>query len=375
VKCAYFDAGICGSCVLMGTSYDEQLANKQRNCETLLAGHPGIKWLPPVASVEEGFRTKAKMVVGGTVERPTLGILDGAGHGVDLSQCGVIAPGILATFPALVAFTARAGLTPYDVPTRRGELKNLIVTEAPDGGLMVRFVLRSEESVARIRKHLPSLLEALPRTAVVSANIHPEHKATLEGEREIHLTERETLTMRIGDVDLHLRTRSFVQTNTAIASALYRQAREWIEAANPGSVWDLYCGVGGFALHAAAPGRAVTGIEASADAIESARTTAAGLGLGDIRFEATDATAFALAQRAAPDLVVVNPPRRGIGRELAGWLENSGVSTVLYSSCNAVTLAKDLAAMPSLRPVRGRVLDMFPQTTHYEAIVLLERAA
>ena len=74
-----------------------------------------------------------------------------------------------------------------------------------------------------------------------------------------------------------------------------------------------------------------------------------------------------------PDLVVVNPPRRGIGAELAGWLERSGVPRVLYSSCHAPSLGRDLAAMPSLRPVRGRVLDMFPQTGHFEVLVELVR--
>ncbi len=73
--------------------------------------------------------------------------------------------------------------------------------------------------------------------------------------------------------------------------------------------------------------------------------------------------------------MVVNPPRRGIGPELSGWLEGSGARHVLYSSCNAQTLATDLAAMPSLRPVRGQVLDMFPNTAHYEVLVLLERGA
>ena len=73
-------------------------------------------------------------------------------------------------------------------------------------------------------------------------------------------------------------------------------------------------------------------------------------------------------------MVIVNPPRRGIGADLAQWLEASGIEHVLYSSCNATTLAKDLAAMPSLRPVRARLLDMFPQTSHYEVLVLLERS-
>ncbi len=139
-------------------------------------------------------------------------------------------------------------------------------------------------------------------------------------------------------------------------------------------MWDLYCGVGGFALHVAAPGREVTGIELSTEAIASAEQTAAESGLPGLRFAAGDATEFALASSAPPELVIVNPPRRGIGPRLAGWLEDSGVRDVLYSSCNAVSLAKDLAAMPSLRPVTGRLLDMFPQTGHYEVAVMLRRA-
>jgi 23S rRNA (uracil747-C5)-methyltransferase len=70
---------------------------------------------------------------------------------------------------------------------------------------------------------------------------------------------------------------------------------------------------------------------------------------------------------------VVNPPRRGIGADLAGWLQESGVRHVVYSSCNAESLARDLALMPPLRPVEARVLDMFPHTTHYEVLVLLTR--
>ena len=131
-------------------------------------------------------------------------------------------------------------------------------------------------------------------------------------------------------------------------------------------MWDLYCGVGGFALHCASPDRDVTGIEMSEEAIVSAATSRDELGLPGVRFAAGDATAFALAAAAPPDMVIVNPPRRGIGHDLAAWLEESGVRHVVYSSCNAESLARDLAAMPSLRPTRARLLDMFPQTTHYE---------
>ena len=76
-----------------------------------------------------------------------------------------------------------------------------------------------------------------------------------------------------------------------------------------------------------------------------------------------------------PELVIVNPPRRGLGAELASLLENSEVRHVLYSSCNAGSLGKDLPRMPGLAPVKARLMDMFPQSHHYETMVLLERRA
>src|SRR5690606_20300596 len=135
--------------------------------------------------------------------------------------------------------------------------------------------------------------------------------------------------------------------------------------------------VGGFALHCAGPGRDVVGVEVSADAVRGAQEAAHEAGLTGVRFVAGDATAYALARapHERPDVVVVNPPRRGIGAELADWLERSGVPHVVYSSCNVESLARDLRVMPSLAPVEGRLLDMFPQTTHYELMVRLERRA
>lgn len=385
MQCDYFDARACRSCTLMGEPYVAQLAEKQRAVEEQLAPlAPAVHWLPPVASRESGFRTKAKMVVGGTLAAPTLGILDRAGRGVDLRECGVIAPGILAAFPALIAFITAAGLEPYDVPARRGELKHLIVTESPDGELMVRFVVRSERAVDAVRGSLTLLQDALPRLAVATANILPEHKAVLEGDVERVLTPRGTLPMRVTGpglaIQLELRPKSFFQTNTVVAGELYAQARAWVEELAPRSLWDLYCGVGGFAIACAGAGagasaRTVLGLESSAEAVESARAAAAAAGLDGVRFAVGDATAFALAAAAdaVPELVIVNPPRRGLGVALADWLEHSGARWVLYSSCNPATLERDLAVMPALAVRRARLFDMFPQTGHAEVAVLLER--
>lgn len=377
--CAHYTASRCRSCTELEQPYASQLAAKQQHCQTLLAGHRGLDWLAPVGSAEAGFRNKAKMVVSGSAEAPLLGIRDARGHGVDLGDCPLYPPALQACFPAIRAFISRAALPPYDLDSRRGELKFVLLTTAPDGALMLRLVLRSEASVARIRKHLPSLLLALPQLRVVSANLQPEHKAVLEGEREILLGEGSRLSIEVNDIRLQLRPQSFFQTNTAVAAALYAQARQWLDELRPARIWDLYCGVGGFALHAAAAGRTVTGIELEAEAIASAEQSlaalaAGGRALGEVRFASGDATDWALAQPVAAELVIVNPPRRGIGERLSQYLEAAhDARWLIYSSCNAESLVRDLARMPSYRPRRARLLDMFPQTRHYELIVLLER--
>lgn len=383
MQCDYFDAGRCRSCTRMGEPYARQLAEKTRRLHGLLdpildggeGEDPG--WLEPVTSPESGFRNKAKMVVGGTAAEPTLGILDRRGRGVDLTECGLYPPEILEVLPLLRDIVRELGLTPYDVPARRGELKHIIVTVSPDGELMIRFVLRSKKHLVALRDFLPELRRRIPSARVVSINLLREHQALLEGPEEIVLTPESTLTMRLNGIPLNLRPQGFFQTNSGIAAAMYRQAAEWIGDRGARSVWDLYCGVGGFALHAARTagvGR-VTGLEISEQAIAAAQQTARELDLPAVEFRAGDAADIALSGREAqlPEVLVVNPPRRGIGPDLAAWIQDSAIPAVVYSSCHAVSLARDLALMPDYRVRRVRLFDMFPQTDHYETMVLLER--
>ena len=403
-SCALHDAGTCRSCPHLSLPMPDQLAAKQSRVAALLAEHvPADLWQAPAASAPTGFRNKAKMAVAGTAAHPTLGILDGAGCGVDLRACPLHVPAIEAALPVLADLVTKLGLRPYDVPARRGELKYLLVTASPDDDLMVRFVLRSRRYLERLRAAVPDLHRRLPQLAVAAVNIQSVHQAVIEGPEEIVLTEEDRLLMRLrlpspdgssrtgrctDDVELplYLPTRSFFQTNTAVAEELYATARSWAEESEPARVWDLFCGVGGFALALAAPGRRVLGVEVSAPAIDGARDAAALMGLDPdlVRFEAGDARVLDPAadpdgsipgevEAERPDLLVVNPPRRGIGEHLVTRIEASGVERVLYSSCNPRTLATDLAHLPSMRVVRARLFDMFPHTDHAEVLVELAR--
>ncbi|ESS56579.1 23S rRNA (uracil-5-)-methyltransferase RumB [Enterobacter cloacae S611] len=374
MQCALFDAGRCRSCEWIDQPLPLQLSTKMDHLRALLAPFAVESWCEPVSGPEQGFRNKAKMVVSGSVEKPLLGMLHRDGTPEDLTACPLYPETFAPVFAALKPFIARAGLTPYNVGRKRGELKYLLLTESQlDGGMMLRFVLRSEAKVEQLRAALPVLQAQLPQLKVISVNIQPVHMAIMEGEREIFLTDQQALAENFNGVPLAIRPQSFFQTNPAVASQLYATARDWVRQLPVNHMWDLFCGVGGFGLHCATPEMKLTGIEIAPEAIACATQSAEALGLHNLHFQALDSTRFATAQESVPDLVLVNPPRRGIGAELCDYLSRMAPPWIIYSSCNAQTMAKDVAALADYRVARVQLFDMFPHTAHYEVLTLLVR--
>lgn len=436
--CQLHDASLCHSCPNLDLPLAQQLQLKQSAVQATLAGQvETAAWLEPFASAPSHFRNKAKLAVSGTTQAPVLGLVDRFDNGTDLTFCPLHVNEIKAALAPLTRAITRMGLQPYSIVKRRGELKHVLITASANGQLMVRFVLRSTAQLPAIRKGAPRLQSELPGLRVLSVNIQPRPAAILEGEREIILSQDSTLDMPLylpelgadgvvvnnkkSILPLVLPPQSFFQTNSDVAAGLYAQARAWARdyaggqagvltgaeagregaggaagtltgepgAGEPGaggahpdvtqnsqSIWDLYCGVGGFALALAQPGAQVLGVEVSAPAIDGARAAAAQLSLTSpqVRFEAGDASVLDASGQVyghdKPDLLIVNPPRRGIG-ELAASIEGSGIKRVLYSSCNPASLAKDLAVMSSYRVRRARLFDMFPHTNHAEVLVEL----
>ncbi len=414
--CQLHDASLCRSCPNLDLPLTQQLQLKQSAVQATLAGQvETAAWLEPFASAPSHFRNKAKLAVSGTTHAPVLGLVDRFDNGTDLTSCPLHVNEIKAALAPLTRAITRMGLQPYSIVKRRGELKHVLITASANGQMMVRFVLRSTAQLPAIRKGAPRLQSELPGLRVLSVNIQPRPAAILEGEREIILSQNSTLDMPLylpelgadgvvvnnkkSVLPLVLPPQSFFQTNSDVAAGLYAQARAWARdyaggqagalTGEPGagrahsdatqssqSIWDLYCGVGGFALALAQPGAQVLGVEVSAPAIDGARAAAAQLSLTSpqVRFEAGDASVLDASGQVyghdKPDLLVVNPPRRGIG-ELAASIEDSGIQRVLYSSCNPASLTKDLEVMSSYRVRRARLFDMFPHTNHAEVLVEL----
>ncbi|MEX9753579.1 23S rRNA (uracil(747)-C(5))-methyltransferase RlmC [Providencia vermicola] len=374
--CEKYEAGECRSCQWLELPAEQQLRLKQDNLFSLLPTLSPAVFQPPVASASVRFRNKAKMVISGSVEKPVFGIINPQGQAVSLTHCPLYTEGFEPVFDVLKPFIARAGLTPYNIERKRGELKYILLTQSQHTGqFMLRFVLRSEKKVEQLKKALPWLKQQLPQLAVITVNLQPIHMAILEGEQEIYLTEQQVLREEFNQVPLFIRPHSFFQTNPVVAAQLYQTAREWVRELKIDSLWDLFCGVGGFGLHCADKQTKLTGIEISAPAIACAKQSAQELGLQRVEFQALDSTQFATAKEGVPQLVLVNPPRRGIGKALCDYLSRMQPDYILYSSCNAQTMAKDIEQLVGYDVRKVQLFDMFPHTSHYEVLTLLAKVS
>lgn len=366
--CSYYDTHQCHSCSWIDYHYAEQLKLKGEHLHTLLNPYKPEDWLKPATSPLKGFRNKAKMVATPTLE----GVVLGLSEEVSLIECPLYDISMQKTLHTIQEWLRELGIKGYDIRLRKGELKYVLLTKSKsNGSMMLRFVLKSHGIIGRLENGVDDLIKRAPDLKVITVNIQPVHMAILEGEEEIFLTEQRRLEERFNGIPLYIRPKSFFQTNPEVAEKLYRTASEWADESKPKILWDLFCGVGGFGLHCAVSDRSIVGIEIEPEAIECARDSAAQLELKNVRFESLDAASFGASSGEKPDVIIVNPPRRGLGEQLCKWLIRVNADRILYSSCNATSLAKDLETLSGYSVRRVQLFDMFPHTTHYEVLVEL----
>ena len=323
------------------------------------------------------------MVVLGTSSKPILGIISPKGRATSLCDCPLYPEDMQQILKDLETWLATLNIAPYDVKRRQGELKYVLLNRNEQGLFMLRLVLRSTIQIPVITAALPHLLATQAQIQTVSVNIQALHAAILEGPEEQVLHGDQWLRQTLNGIPLYQRPKGFFQTNPQMAAKLYATAAQWLSNLAVNEVWDLFCGSGGFGLHCLRPERRLTGIEIEREAIACATRSAEELGvLAQVRFSALDSATFAehhsedenqTARHATPDIVIVNPPRRGLGQALCHDLANINAPYILYSSCNAHTLAKDLHELGQYRIQHVQLFDMFPNTAHYEVLLLLTR--
>ena len=383
MKCVYHEQRICNSCTLLGLDYSQTL---QQKSEALAALFPDVTINPfHGVSSPAGGRIRARLAVSGALDNLQIGFFDDQQKVVPVDQCPLHHLLINDSISRTRQMIQTAKLVPYDPGTDRGELKFVVLTCSPSHHqLMIQFVLRSKESVDRVRSLWRKMPEA-DRTeiAVMSVNIQPARSSAISGREEVAISENTTLPIRfdVGDssnLALLFGPQSFLQTNHEIATALYAAARRMIQSSQSRRVLDLYCGVGAFSLTGCSAEQSVLGIDISDNAIACAGETVRRNGLINAEFQcrSLDCTTADQLTNSDFDTVICNPPRRGLDAASRALILAIDSQQVVYSSCNPATLHRDIKELSAkYQIVEMTPFDMFPFTNHFEVLALLQRKA
>ena len=263
-------------------------------------------------------------------------------------------------------------------PSDRRGLRHLYLryAQARDE-VMVCFVAGSRD-IPQLEMLYNSLTEKYPQIKSVILNINPDDTNVVLGKRNITLYGRDSITDTLCGLDFALSPPSFYQVNRDQAERLYALARQYAQLSPDDVLLDLYCGTGTIGLSMAADCAQLVGVEIVSEAIENAKRNASTNGIGNARFLCADAAAAAKQLRAeglSPDVIIVDPPRKGLASELIDTIAEMSPDRVVYVSCDPATLARDLKlftehnySVKEITPV-----DMFPRTAHVEAVVMMSR--
>jgi len=374
--CSYFNQSICKSCNRIEDSYEYQIQKKLDKLTTLLNFISHYEMLAPVLSKTTQFRNKAKFSITGFIDAPVIGLIGESDLdlGREIKDCKLHQPEINKLAHALPDFISLANLTPYQIKNKKGEIKGAIVYFSQNSEQMyLRLILRSKESLDRIKKHAPSLLAQFPKIKSLSANIQPIAHAILEGEEEVFFTENHFIEHQISDIKMTLHPQGFVQTNQFVAEQLYSTAASWVKCTSADSFLELFSGQGAFSFFIQKYVTKAMGVEINPEAVIRANQTASEMNWKHLKFMASDAASIEETALAFnPEVILVNPPRRGLGSSI-DLLKKTEAQHLIYSSCNATSLTQDLEKLKDyFEVVKVQLFDMFPHTDHFETLVLLK---
>ena len=369
--------GRCGGCTWQHLAYPAQLVAKRARVVAALGTTPVEVAEVRPSPAELGYRNKGKYVVGAAGNGDLIfGAYAPRSHRVvDTLGCRVVAPIIDEVAVWLRGAAARTGLVPYDEQTRGGELRYAILREA-DGDVMIILVVTSAvvrvklEKVANAMANHPAV-----RGIVTITNDRRDGAIVPSGSAARVLLGHGYLVEQLAGVPIEVGAAEFLQVNRAQAAAMYARVAELAQPAR--RVVDLFAGLGGFGLHLARAGTEVIAVEIDRDAVAQLRRAAEAAKL-PLTVIAGDAGRLADDVRGrlgeAPDVVIVNPPRKGLAGAEQLVVE-LGAPVVIYVSCGPESLGRDLAALAAhgYQPDVIEPFDLMPGTGQVETVVRLRR--
>lgn len=393
--CPHF--GTCGGCKWQMLPYRQQLAYKQQQVTDQLSRIGNVE-LPPMEPIigsadDKYYRNKLEFTFSTARYRtfeeiearsekfepePALGfhapgLFDKV---VEVHQCFLQPEPTNTLLTVLRNYTKERNLPYYDYKKQYGWLRNVVLRVATTGEVLVNLVMHHEDKEER-EALLAHMRDNIPGITSLNYTLNGKMNDSIH-DLDVHCWHgKDHIVEKLEDFSFKISPKSFFQTNTKQAEALYRITREFAGLTGNETLYDLYCGTGSIGIFCSAGAKKVIGIEVVEDAVKDAWKNAEMNNLTHCQFYAGDVekicTDAFFAEHGRPDVIITDPPRAGMTEKLVQQLLKMRAPRVVYVSCNPATQARDLQLLDeAYKVIRLQPVDMFPHTHHIENVALLE---
>ena len=393
-KCVHF--GVCGGCKWQNMQYQHQLFYKQNEVENHLKriGKIALPEITPIlGSAEEYYYrnkmefsfsnnrwlTKEEIAQGDTVsEKNALGFhIPGMWDKIlDLNECHLQPEPSNKIRLAVKNFAVQNNLTFFNPKNHSGLLRTLMLRNTTQGQWMV-LIQFFEDHELQQKQVLDFLAATFPEITSLLYTTNQKANDTLYDQEILCYKGKGYIMEEMEGLQFKINAKSFYQTNPRQAYELYKITRNFAGLTGTELVYDLYTGTGTIAQFVAKNAKKVVGIESVPDAIIAAKENALLNQIDNVSFYVGDMknvfTDEFIEKNGKPDVIITDPPRDGMHKDVVEQILNIAPQKVVYVSCNSATQARDIALMDSIYKVtKVQPVDMFPQTHHVENVVLLE---
>ncbi|MFC4077634.1 23S rRNA (uracil(1939)-C(5))-methyltransferase RlmD [Salinithrix halophila] len=380
--CPVFEA--CGGCQLQHLAYPAQLDRKRRQVEDAfkrLGGLDHVRVLP-VLGMEEPwyYRNKAQVPFGRGREGTVAGFYAAGSHQiVEFDQCMIQQLPNDRTIQRVKKLAIELDIPPYDEKSHRGVLRHVLVRTGTNTGEVMVVLVTNGAYLPSHKRLVTRLREEIPGLTSIVQNIHTKRSNVVLGQENRVLWGKPVIVDTIGDIRFVISPHSFFQVNPVQTKILYDQVKKAAALTGKETVIDAYCGIGTIGLYLARDAAQVLGVESIPQAVEDARVNAEANGIEHASFEAGKAEEIMprwAEKGIRPEVIVVDPPRKGCDPEFLIACTNMSPDRLVYVSCNPATLARDAAFLVErgYRTEEVQPVDMFPHTNHVECVTVFHPA-
>lgn len=373
----------CGGCQLRHIKYEEQLKIKKNiveNAMRRLGGFEGFT-AEKIVGMENPERYRNKMVfpVGNVGGENVCGFYAPKSHDIiPLSDCAIGDEINITINNAVIDYMNENGVSTYDEKTHTGIIRRVFTRKSFSTGEVMVVISANTKMLPRREKLITKLRNVSDKIVSIILNINTKHRSTVITDENVTLWGADRISDTLCGVNFMISPQSFFQVNPIQTEKLYTRALEYADLDKSMSIMDIYCGIGTISLCAAKQAKKVIGVEIVEKAIVDAKENAENNGIDNAAFYADSAENIVpklIAQGETPDVVILDPPRKGSDEATLTAIVKAQPKRIVYVSCNSATLARDtrFLADSGYKIVRSSAFDLFPHTAHVETVCLMSR--